>query len=239
MTRFRSLLDRLTGGKLPAMPNKAVTAAVAAPRVEEPRPYPKGINVLDASPEKLIFWVKAARKRWRWLPFALLIFITPALVWIGIAMGIDPGGYDRLGRYRAPSFSFMPVASIVALWGAFLFWLYKLFWLNLIFSVTPNRINVGGKTYDRAHSAGMRIGYTVEGNGGVGDSMVDVIAGDASMGFVGLRLTYGRWGEDLDFMVNRYHAAEYVVWMNEQIAMVGAAAPKDHDPAKGRRKSGL
>ena len=62
---------------------------------------------------------------------------------------------------------------------------------------------------------------------------INTVMGDHFMGVSGLRVAYGRWGDDLDYMVNKYHAPEYVVWMNEVIAEVGKVKGLACDPHGG------
>ncbi|MCA1241470.1 hypothetical protein LC092_03360 [Stappia stellulata] len=100
----------------------------------------------------------------------------------------------------------------------------------------PDTLQVAHLIFDHQHYHGMRIGYEVQGEA-VNIGAFNTVMGDHFMGVSGLRVAYGRWGEDLDYMVNKYHAPEYVVWMNEVIAEVGKPAPKEHDPSQGVKKA--
>lgn len=201
----------------------------------EPRPYPRGIYLDKNSADELRFRIKATRRKWRWLPFALILPVYAIASTLGPILGFRSDYW--VGRqYVAPSFSWMPTFLLLVVGTVFLVWLYKQFWLALPIRVTPTHINVNGQSFNRKHYGGMRVGYEIGGNESVPvGGLFEGAVGDTSLGFVGLRLQYGRWGEDLDYMVNKYHANEYIVWMNEMIAAVGAPPAKDIAPDQGVR----
>lgn len=201
----------------------------------EPRAYPRGIYLDKHSADELRFRIKATKRKWRWLPFALILPVYGIASTLGPILGFRSDYYNQ-NRYVPASFSWMPTLLLLVVGTVFLVWLYKKFWLALPIRVTPTHINVNGQSFNREHYGGMRVGYEIGGNEAVPvGGLFEGAIGDTSLGFVGLRLQYGRWGEDLDYMVNKYHANEYIVWMNEMIATVGAPPAKDVAPDQGVR----
>lgn len=210
-----------------------------APTYVKVRPYPRGIYLDKQSPDELVFRLKSIHRRWRFMAiwiFIASLFIVPAL---GFWLGFDDGTRMRDG-YRIPmvrpSFSFVPTVILIILVIAGMVWAWRKGHPKVQITATADTIKVANLIFDRQHYGGMRIGYNVQGEA-VKIGTFDTVMGDHFMGVSGLRISYGRWGEDLDYMVNKYHAAEYVVWMNEQIEAIGRPEPKQHDPAKGRKKA--
>ncbi len=217
---------------------KTVQKITSAPYgMQTPREHPRGISLIKHSKDILIFRVKAAHRRLRWLPVGIAVVGLPIAIALGGIGGINEGGWVN-GRHINPYFSFWPmiICCLIVLGIAIVLW--RELWPDLKFEITPTEIKVANLIYDRKHFGGMRIGYEIDSKSeGVKLGFVDAINGDHSLGFTGLRIQYGRWGDDLDYMVNKYHAAEYVVWMNEMIATVGAPEAKEHEPSKGRKKA--
>ncbi|WP_157946891.1 hypothetical protein [Thalassobius sp. I31.1] len=100
-------------------------------------------------------------------------------------------------------------------------------WVKIV--VTPNTIRYGSRFFHREFHDGMRLGYSTNET----DLKNKLLEG--SFGTVAMRLTYGRWGEDLPYLVNKYHADEIVIWMNEIINSVGAPIDVRHDPYAGEK----
>lgn len=101
-------------------------------------------------------------------------------------------------------------------------------WVKII--ATKDTILYGSRKFSRLHYGGMRIGYTTKEDGGLKNSFFDL-----SLGMAAPRLQYGRWGEDLAYLVNGYHANEIVIWLNEIIDSVGAPPPPKYDAYAGRK----
>jgi hypothetical protein len=213
--------------------------AATLPKYMKVRPYPRGIYLDKQSADELVFRLKAVHRRLRFLPlwiFLASLVLVPAL---GFWWGFDDGtrivdGY-RIPMER-PDFSIVPTVILVLLTIAGLIWAWRIGHPKVQITATPDTIQVGNMIFNRSQYGGMRLGYQVQGEA-VKIGTFDTVMGDHFMGVSGLRVAYGRWGEDLDYMVNKYHAAEYVVWMNEQIDAIGRPEPKKHDPAKGRKKA--
>lgn len=201
------------------------------PKYVEVRPYPRGIYLDKQSPDELVFRLKSIHRRWRFAAasiFIVSLFLVPAL---GSFLGIQ---YDEYGFVRG--WSPVPTVILIILVIAGMIWAWRKGHPKVQITATADTIKVANLIFDRQHYGGMRIGYDVQGEA-VKIGAFDTVMGDHFMGVSGLRVAYGRWGEDLDYMVNKYHAAEYVVWMNEQIEAIGRPEPKQHNPAKGRKKA--
>lgn len=201
------------------------------------RPYPRGIYLDGVTPEKLEFRLKSVHRRWRFAPywiFAASVILVPLL---GFWLGFDNGfRTDQRGYYYPavnPSFSIVPAIILALLAIAGIIWAWFKGHPKIKIVATADVLEVAGMQFDRTHFGGMRIGYEIKGEA-VNIGTLDTVMGDHFMGVTGLRVAYGAWGEDLDYMLNAYHAPEYIVWMNQQIGAIGKAAPKEHNPAEGR-----
>ncbi|WP_161793899.1 hypothetical protein, partial [Jannaschia aquimarina] len=155
------------------------------------------------SGEKTVIEIRCVHELWWWLSPAIattlgvigLFVVTPIML---LSMGLV--GF------------LIPLASIIGpIWVV----LTRRFWLPI--EISEGTIKVGGKYYAREHSSGFRIGYKVEGQ----DAGLKNHFMDKSFGMTGLRLSYGEWGEDLPYLINSYHSAEMVIWMNGIVAGVG------------------
>lgn len=201
------------------------------------RPYPRGIELETQTDDRLEFRLKSVHRRWRfaavWI-FIVSLFLVPLLgVWLGFDDGFRTDRWGNNAPMVRPSFSFVPSIILALLTIAGMVWAWFKGHPKIEIVATPSTLTVAGLEFDRANFSGMRIGYQIQGEA-VKIGTFDTVMGDHFMGVSGLRVGYGRWGEDLDYMVNKYHAPEYVVWMNEQIEQVGRPESKSHAPAEGR-----
>ena len=203
------------------------TTPILEQRCHPVRTTPKGTYVGTANRRGATLHVKSAIRFWYWfLPTSLLIssfVIAPFLGgWLGYVSASNSRFYDE----EVATGIFLMVGVFIALTIVSYFLTRP--WVTIV--ITPDTITYGSTKYAREHHNGMRIGYTIEGVDELKNDFFDI-----SFGLQAIRLTYGRWGEDLPYLVNKYHAAEIVIWMNELIAEVGAPEPKENDPAKGRQ----
>ncbi|WP_424991316.1 hypothetical protein [Fluviibacterium sp. S390] len=194
------------------------------------RDVPQGTMIVSRTADQAVLKVKSAIRFWCWfLPttfFVLAVLSVP----VGSAVGFMI--YTEQGRgFRGDPASFV-------MWGALIpagiclliaFMTYGSTRPWVLVAITPDTIRYGDATYDRDHSRGMRIGYTSD------ETQLKSSFLAPSFGVQTLRLTYGRWGEDLKYMVDKYHAPEIVIWMNEIIDSVGAPPPKRYDPYAGQK----
>ncbi|MEE4212424.1 MAG: hypothetical protein V2I43_24535 [Parvularcula sp.] len=182
-----------------------------------PRQYPKGVSVSRISKQEAILYLRCLRPIWWWLaPLIALCFSVP-VGFIGIMILL----------FDDSIFGLVPL--LIAIAAAVFGFLYPR--VSLPITVQPDAIKVGNQVFDRNYVFGFRVGYTIESD----DKTLKNDFLDQSMGFASLRLAYGRWGEDLPYLVNKYHSGEIVIWVNEVIDSVGAPPAKDIDSGKGLR----
>lgn len=194
------------------------------------RKLPQGTRLLSQTPEQAVIQIKSVIRFWCWaLPTAFFVgavFSAP----IGAAMGFMVYAESR-NNYRLDPTEYLMWGAIIPgalfLLMAWISYISTRPWVTV--TVKSDTIRYGDETFDRRFSKGIRIGYTTQ----EADLRSSFLA--PSLGVQSLRLTYGRWGEDLKYMVNAYHASEIVIWMNEIIASVGAPPPKRHDPYAGQK----
>lgn len=213
--------EKFTGARSGATPGKKSLFNFT----QTPSQTPNGTRLVKQADDEVIMTVRYVLQFWwPWLPIGLLLFTIfgAPLVGAGVGAIISDWQYNRIPG----AIVFFVLGSIAATVLAF---------LRTRGEVTviaqEDKIQFGHKVYDRRYFGGMRIGYTVDTNDG---SLKEHFL-DQQMGYAALRLTYGRWGEDLPYLVNKYHAPEIVIWMNELIASVGAPPPKDIDASQGLR----
>lgn len=194
---------------------------VLSPYYVEVRSTPKGTVIKRNSKDEFIAEIKCALEFWFW--------VAPVTIFI-IFILLTPFTISMIFSWN-PTIKILGVILLLGSIGALVFSIVRTrFWVKVI--VQKDAIKFGDKTYDRQHFGGMRIGYSIETD----DNALKNDFFDKSMGMSALRLCYGRWGEDLPYLVNKYHAAEIVIWLNEHIDAVGAPAPRENAPSEGRRK---
>ena len=198
----------------------------APKRYVEVRKTPKGTRIRHRSADYTILEIKCAIRFWYWfLPACAgggVYFLPPILAAV---TATRPNEIPMLWTlWTVLMIGVALVASVMTRP-----------WVKV--TVTPTDIQFGSKLFDRQHHWGMTIGYTLEGRDANGENIHNLKNDfhDLSLGLSAIRLTYGRWGEDLPYLVNKYHAAEIIVWMNEIIAEVGAPPAPAHDIDQGRK----
>jgi hypothetical protein len=191
-------------------------------KVRVPRETPKGTRIVLQGKDWCYLDIKITVQYWG--------IILPALA-VGILFYV-PAPLTAYIAFRYGIWDFESVTKIS--WGIIIACLVVVYycytgtryWIRV--EVTPDRIKFGRRIYDRAFFNGMRIGYEDQNMLQMKNNFLDF-----SMGVRALRLGYGRWGDDLPYLVNNYHSAEIVVWMNEMIAQAGQPGAGDHAPELG------
>ena len=191
--------------------------------------HPRGIRVLSA-PDGDHFKVSipTALQTWWVLPFFVVPLLTIVAIIIGGVLGVNPGGYSNTGRFIAPHFSVVPlfISLIIAVVGSWIVWMQC--FPRVTIEADRDGVTVGKYNFDWRAIQGFRIGYSAGG----------VERENTQLGFQGLVLGYGPYGFDLPYMVRKYYAAYYVVWLNDMLDTIG----KDdnagaHDPKSGFKKA--
>lgn len=198
-----------------------------------PRKTPVGTWVESVTPEHAIVRVQSVIHFWCWFAPTSLSVLAFLLVPVGGFIGVE------LYKNSRPNYQFRSVEAFYAgINGAALIfcvfiglaiWTYFSNRPKVKIEITPDYIRYGDKVFDRLHAGGMRIGYKSD------DADLATSITDDRFGVTRLRLVYGRWGEDLKYMVNTYHAEEIVIWLNEVIDQVGAVEPTGDDAGAGRK----
>lgn len=228
------LADRAT-----SMLNRPGKLKINRPVVDmEPRKFPKGttIHKNPTSPDsEAIVSLRTHLRNWWILPYVLGPVILLLAIPIGIYSGIVGPEYytDNFGRgrYAEGYFTIIPLIIALAVVIVAVFLLYQLTNPVTRITITPSTVTIGKYRFKREHSKGLRMGYEV-----THDTSNSSMLSEKQIFFTGLRLSYGPWGEDLPYMVNKYHGAEYVNWINSILDYVGSPEPQSTAPEEGRRE---
>jgi len=203
-----------------------VTPILGAPR---PRATPQGTQLIKQSPERAVMKVKSAVRFWSW--FLPPFFLITMVITIVPITGVLAAAMQKANNFRRglDAYLFDAGAVVFACFIGAAVLSYYLTRPSVRITVTPEAVKYGSEYFDRRFHHGVRTGWSMQG--------VELQNSffDKSFGLQALRFTYGRWGEDLPYMVNAYHAQEIVIWMNEIIDQVGAPPAPSNDPYAGHK----
>lgn len=199
------------------------------------RQTPKGTRIEAEAPGSITIRFKAVIRTWWILPWLLIpgtIFLSlPTGLFIGIYLNPFNGFYSQ-GAWQSWQSFWVLVTPLLFLAATIISYRLTHLWVKLV--ATPNHIQVGPYYFDRTKYGGMRLGYEITGKSA--ESMLKNDFHDISIGMQALRLSYGLWGEDLPYLVNKYHANEIVLWLNIMIARTIAKPAGATDIETGQRK---
>ena len=142
-------------------------------------------------------------------------------------MSIVPPGWTQQG-YTEGYFNPLPLilSIIISLGLAWVIW--RLCFPRIIIEANRDGVTVGKYKFDWRALGGFRIGHTA---GGVERENTQWL-------YQGMVIEYGPYGFDLPYMVRKYYAAYYVVWLNDMLATIGQDDKSGtHDPKSGFKKS--
>lgn len=186
--------------------------------------HPRGIRVLSP-PDGDHFKVSipTALQTWWLLPFIAIPFLAFFAISIGLAMSFVGPTFNTRGYFNPFPLS---VGIIVTLIGSWAIWMFC--FPRVTIEADRDGVTVGKYNFDWRAIQGFRIGYSA---GGVERENTQLL-------YQGLVLGYGPYGFDLPYMVRKYYAAYYVVWLNDMLDTIG----KDdnagaHDPKSGFKKA--
>ena len=196
-----------------------------ATNCEPVRRTPVGTFVMTHNSREAVLMVKSAIRVWcwaspiLWTAAAFLVFLP-----IGFAIGISSSSWQNAETNA------MLGAALGVLLGlaiAIVSYFSNRPWVKVI--ITPETVTYGGRVFDRRYLHGVSTAYDTK--------ETDIKSGflDGNFGVTVMSMRYGRWGEDLKYMVNARYAPPITVWMNEIIDSVGAPPPPDYDPYAGRK----
>lgn len=208
----------------------ANSTQISNPHCKPVRSVPQGTILVSRTADQAVLKVKSAIRFWCWFMPTLFVGLAVLSVPLGAAAGFMIYA-DTPNNYRLDPTQFMMWGAIIPT-GLCLIIAVKAYsstrpWV--LVTITPETIRYGDALFDRDHTNGMQVGYYTD----EADLKSSFLM--PSFGVQALRLTYGRWGEDLKYMVDKYHASEIVIWMNEIIDGVGAPPPKRYDPYAGQK----
>ena len=188
------------------------------------RPWPQGIEVVQADSSLLFCRIQCVHRLWRLVPLPILV--------LGIPVFGGYGFYASINSYP-PNWGVLFLFLLIPIGLGF--WARSMARFKLEIVATKDRLRIGKLVFDRAFVGGMRTGYETGGEA-IKETVFDWSIAGGFKKLTGLAVSYGRWGEETNYLVNGYLSAQYVVWLNDMIAAVGAPPPREHDLASGRRK---
>lgn len=172
------------------------------------RSSPKGTRLETQTEDTVVLRFRAAIRFWWMLPYVLLGITAFGSLPLGLFIGtyMNPSGYAAgFNQFFSASLFWTPVVLL----GLTIFsWYATTPWVTVV--ANRKHILVGPYYFSRDHYSGVRIGYEIQTTSGILKNGFD----DLSLGLQGIRVGYGPWGEDLPYLVNKYHASEIVLWLN-------------------------
>lgn len=196
------------------------------------RQTPKGTRIEVDRPGEVQVRFRAVVRFWFALPYVLGLITLFGSVPLGGFIGyfFNPfDGYRSQGAWQSWMSFWLFSTPILFLAATIISYRLTHLWVKLV--ATQHYIRVGSYYFDRTKYGGMRIGYEIKTTG----NLLKNDFHDLSIGMQALRLSYGPWGEDLPYLVNKYHANEIVLWLNIMIARTMARPAGPTDTATGQR----
>lgn len=182
------------------------------------RPRPRFMKVESRDEQSFSVTIPTARRTWWAVCLVLIVgvwfFFTPMLFymsWEGESYtntGYDPGGLN------APLFFFL---LMVLVGISYILW--RIAFPRIRIAAKDGKMTVYNRQYDLAIAQGFRDGYSL---GGVERSAKQGL-------YSGLRVHYGRWGDDLPFLVRSYYAPAYIVFLNRALTDVRPVSPGERE----------
>ena len=164
--------------------------------------------------ESFTIIIPTARRTWWWVlgfvVVGLWLVLVPMIFYASIG-----GGYDARGNWSAPAVN--PVTF--ALWLLPLLGLTWVVWWwsfpRIRITADHEKIRVHDRVYDWDKAGGFRMGYSI---GGIERS-------DEQGPYAGMRMAYGPWGDDLPFLLRKYYAPAYIMFLNQALKEIEPRTP--------------
>jgi len=195
-----------------------------------PRETPRGTRLVRISDDEAVMEVKTAIRFWCWvLPttfgvFAFLGFPLGALIGY---LGIFSSGHRSHQVVFQETVNMAMTMGIGALVLAVFSYFLTRPTIRVI--VTPDIVRFGRYKFDRRYARGLQLSFSTNEMNFLPEFV------QPKLGASGLRFGYGRWGEDMKYIINGFHSAEIVIWVNEIIDRVGAPSTSKHNPMAGNK----
>jgi hypothetical protein len=184
------------------------------------RQHPKGTKLIIQGRNDVHLQFKAAVRFWWKFYYVMLAVCVGAtffggLVGFGVAMS-NLSSMARRGVFTDPGSIEIYIGAIIGFVIAVIPTIYVYRWTHPWVDVHADSksIKVATFRFDRRYYGGFRVGYELQTTVG----MLKNDFHDIDLGLQGLRFCYGQWGEDLPYLVSKYHANEIVMWINQKIA---------------------
>jgi hypothetical protein len=192
---------------------------------EQVRQTPVGTEIVLRTGRHTILKVKSAILYWCWAApaiwacIAFFVFLP-----LGIYAGVSVAPWHLAASYGTAGGL---TGLLLGVLMVFISYTSNRPWVEI--AITPETIQYGDYKFDRRFAYGVMTSYESQ------DARFQGRFTEPVWGGTIIRLAYGRWGEDMKYMVNSRHAADIVIWMNEIIDSVGTPPPPRHDPYAGRK----
>lgn len=194
---------------------KENTAAAMQPGFVPVREHPKGTREFkNNAPGTVRLQFKAARRFW-WRFWFLFVFACCLAPVVGAGLGsflAVAGSRSLYVNLAAASFQGGFFTTLICVGAAVIFWNWSRPWVEVY--ADRSEVRVENLRFDRRNYGGFQMGYTIN----TGEAMMGNDFHDLDLGLVGLRLVYGPYGEDLPWLVNKYHSQEIAIWLTYKIA---------------------
>jgi hypothetical protein len=184
------------------------------------REHPKGTKLIGQAQGYVHLQFKAALRFW-WKFYYLMLAGCVAATFFGAFVGFavsmsNASNLARRGVFADPGSFEVWVGAIIGFVITLIPTIYVYRWTHPWVDVyaQSTSIKVATFNFDRKYYGGFRVGYELQTTVG----MLKNDFHDIDLGLQGLRFCYGQWGEDLPYLVSKYHANEIVMWINQKIA---------------------
>lgn len=196
-----------------------------------PRETPQGTRLLQQSDDSAVIEVKVAIRFWCWfLPSTLGLFSILGIP-IGAAIGFS-GIWAKPNRWQQSEIwhdTYTTALTLFLVFGIAAIVSYVVTRPTVKIVAKQDTIRVGSYIFDRRYAGGLRPRFSTKEMNFLPSFL------QPKMGAVGLGFEYGRWGEDMKYMVNAFHSDAIVIWVNEIIAQVGTEGTNRHNPMIGEK----
>ena len=197
---------------------------VAADRTEiAKRPVPRFLHV-ERMEEGVGFSITIPTARRTWWTVGILVIFAVVTAGPPFVATQSVFGNTWTGRgYSELYFSWPAFLTYLAILAALVWAVWWVCFPRIRITADHEGITVHNRLYPWHTARGFRMGYSL---GGVERS-------DKQGPFIGLRVAYGPWGDDLPYLVSQYHAPAYVMFLNEALQQVEPNSDTDKKTEAG------
>jgi hypothetical protein len=187
--------------------------------------HPRGVRILtppDGNQVKVS--IPTAIETFWMLASIAIFFLASTIISTGLGLSYAISIWGQWGEY----FSLLPLIFSIVITLALSWVIWRLCFPRIIIEANREGVMVGKYKFDWRALGSFRTGYTA---GGEERENIQFF-------YQGLFIEYGPYGFDLPYMVRKYYAAHYVLWLNEMLDTIGQDDHlATHDPKSGFKKS--